>query len=475
MLDRHAFGDDDQDRFARLSGDWNPMHVDPVAARREMFGERVVHGLHGLLRALDAYLAARGGATTLRRVRARFKGPIPLGAPAETRLVDDGAERARLRIACGDRVATDLELGLAAAAGPRGGPTPPDAAGTGRSAPAPLAFGDLEGRRGELPLALDREAARVAFPRVAAALSAATLAELLAVTRLVGMVCPGLRSILAGLEVEVAAEPGDARALAWEVVEVDPRFASVRIRIAGPTLSGVVDAFHRPEPQPQPAMAGRRESGRAGRLPRHGARRGRIARARRGDREDPRRGRRASHRHLPRRPRRRRARRGRDRRERPTRRVLPLDVAAPGDAAALLERDGVRPDSVYYFASPRIFVARGAAFDPSLFDSFAKCYVTDFAATVAACRRLQPGPLAVFYPSSVAIDERVKTLAEYAAAKAAGEDLCAHLARFDAKLRVVVRRLPRIATDQTLTLVPHPAADALLAMLDVVRATSGAR
>ncbi|HNC74922.1 MAG TPA: MaoC/PaaZ C-terminal domain-containing protein, partial [Elusimicrobiota bacterium] len=39
-----------QNAFARLSGDANPLHVDPAAARRLLFGRAVVHGVHGVLR-----------------------------------------------------------------------------------------------------------------------------------------------------------------------------------------------------------------------------------------------------------------------------------------------------------------------------------------------------------------------------------------------------------------------------------------
>ena len=38
-----------------------------------------------------------------------------------------------------------------------------------------------------------------------------------------------------------------------------------------------------------------------------------------------------------------------------------------------------------------------------------------------------------------------------------------------AGLRILVRRLPRIATDQTLSVTPYPAANALEVMLEIAR------
>jgi acyl dehydratase len=36
-------------QFARLSGDYNPIHLAPVLARRSHFGGTVVHGVHTFL------------------------------------------------------------------------------------------------------------------------------------------------------------------------------------------------------------------------------------------------------------------------------------------------------------------------------------------------------------------------------------------------------------------------------------------
>ena len=46
---QHSFSLDDQVAFAKLSGDYNPVHLDPLKARRTRFGYPVVHGIHLML------------------------------------------------------------------------------------------------------------------------------------------------------------------------------------------------------------------------------------------------------------------------------------------------------------------------------------------------------------------------------------------------------------------------------------------
>ena len=80
-----------------------------------------------------------------------------------------------------------------------------------------------------------------------------------------------------------------------------------------------------------------------------------------------------------------------------------------------------------------------------------------------------PRSLAILYPSSIAISERPKNMTEYSMAKAAGEILCADLMRSFPGLSITMPRLPRIQTDQTATVPPVEAADALEVMLPLLR------
>ena len=110
-------------------------------------------------------------------------------------------------------------------------------------------------------------------------------------------------------------------------------------------------------------------------------------------------------------------------------------------------------DALYYFASPKIFVKRGSDFDPELLAHF---------------RRLVEhieGLDYVFYPSSTAIDEELQELAEYSQAKQEGEALCQQLG---SEITTEVVRIPRTATDQTLTLTRIPARQPLDVMREIM-------
>jgi NAD(P)-dependent dehydrogenase (short-subunit alcohol dehydrogenase family) len=164
-------------------------------------------------------------------------------------------------------------------------------------------------------------------------------------------------------------------------------------------------------------------------------------------------------------------------------RQLQRDAAAHGPALELFRYD-ITSDSherlaraatrfgathLYYFATPRIFAARRDPFDADAFERFARFYVVEFSALCTAVRSAA-GALDVFYPSTTALDgDTPRELTEYAAAKAAGETACRALAASCSGLTIVVRRLPRVATDQTATILATPAADPAAVMLPIIR------
>src|SRR5210317_912819 len=78
-MPQRVFTSEDQLAFAKLSGDYNPLHTDPVIARRLLFGRQIVHGLHALLWSADHYLKSRPQPLELVNVKANFQAGIGAG------------------------------------------------------------------------------------------------------------------------------------------------------------------------------------------------------------------------------------------------------------------------------------------------------------------------------------------------------------------------------------------------------------
>ena len=459
-MTRHAtirFTDTDQKRFAKLSGDFNPVHLDRVAARRVVAGEPIVHGIHLLLRALDVHFSRTSPPEHV-SVTATFLRPAVLEEPIRIESNADGTVSIQAD--------GDIDLVLAKISAPRDAKPP----AKGRKRDAVDTGG---GRRSEGPAAGTIDLRRTVrpnqtFPRLARALGSDVVAALAGVSNIVGMECPGRDSLLSAVHLELTRHARASR-LDWRVARSDDRFGLVRLAIASPAVSGTVDAFRRPQPVALPTIdaatarvvpdefvgqralivGGSRGLGAAtamllaagGALP--------IVTYATGADEAValRRDAQSAHRSLE---------------------TLRFDVASD-DVKILAEaaaRFGVT--HLYYYATPRIFARRREPFDDALFTRFAEFYVTAFARVCAAVRGAVAS-LDVFYPSSIAVEQSVAELTEYAAAKAAGESVCRQMDRPADGLRIVVRRLPRVVTDQTASIVQAPALDPFDAVLPVIR------
>jgi NAD(P)-dependent dehydrogenase (short-subunit alcohol dehydrogenase family) len=127
------------------------------------------------------------------------------------------------------------------------------------------------------------------------------------------------------------------------------------------------------------------------------------------------------------------------------------------------------PNQLYYLATPVIFRRKNSIFDHDLFDEFTEYYVTGFYDLCIALQQKTGREISIFYPSSVFVDHRPVNMTEYAMAKAAGEVLCADMRSCKNPGRILVRRLPRLPTDQTASLVGVETANPLDVMLPIVR------
>ena len=471
-LGERRFCWDDQVTFGRLSGDINPIHMDRLASRRSVVGAMVVHGIHTLLWSLDVLAKSEFRPTAIRLIDVRFPKAIYLADEVKLSLQSRTLDEINLEATIGGRTVASIRLGCQFSSGTLTvenlGTGEPEALVAG-GAPKDLAFETLAGTAGLVDFAMPAEEVAKSFPDAAELIGAARLRGIAACSRLVGMDCPGLRSIFSRLSVTFT-EDGGASHLSYEVVKTDHRFRIVRIQVAGAGLQGQIEAFSPPGPPQQLSIGelakmvdthefasqtalvvgGSRGLGElAAKVVAAGG--GRVLLTYAVGKADAERvadeirvfGGHAD--------------------------VISYDVTQA--ASGQLEQfKGIIPTHVYYFATCKIFRPRTEAFEPELLAQFLNFYVHGLYDLCHSLWEQGAKQLSILYPSSVAVEERPRDLTEYAMAKAAGEVLCTDIPRIMPGFRVLVQRLPRLLTDQTISVTSQQLPQAIDTILPIVRA-----
>lgn len=450
-MKQRKFTFDDQMAFAELSGDYNPLHVDPIAARRLIFGRPVVHGVHAFLWALDNWLEIHTTPLDICAVRVIFRAAIGVGETVNYSINRDDKYHVEIELVTEAGNAARIYVDLSRSKRQRSEPFSTECPEQRKC--RILSTEEAATASGSLDLYFNLETAAKLFPNLVRILSPIQVAEILTTTRLVGMECPGLHSMYSELNLVFSSEADGPPMLTYEVVSCDARFSLLSMKVEAPGMEGTIKAFLRPSPQEQAVFMDLRGQVHADEF---AGQRALIIGGSRGLGEITAKllaaggaevkityyqGSKDAHRVV----------------EEITSGggcadCLPFDVLnQPKNLADKLVEQWA-PTYLYYFATPFIFMATKGAFSSRLFQKFCDYYITGFLNTVQTLRNLGADLQKIFYPSSASIDELPLNMAEYTAAKIAGETLCAFLEKTDSKLTIHKPRLPRIATDQTVTL-----------------------
>jgi acyl dehydratase/NAD(P)-dependent dehydrogenase (short-subunit alcohol dehydrogenase family) len=430
--------------FSLVTGDSNPLHVDPIWASTNFPGALVVHGLHALLWGLEQHFAVHES-IQVGLIHASFLKPILIGDDVQAESAADGSVL-RLQVRGEPMVVARLRNVPAEV------PALPSVPVTYRpGAGARDRLGnEWIGLAGAIILPNRVSELAQAFPSVSARLASA-LYGLAALSTLVGMECPGLRSLLSEFSVSnVGAQVGP---LVFRVKSYHPAFSRVEMEVSGFGIAGSVAAFAgsaapaRPPDDYLRALVSATEFvdqqplviGASGGL---GTTTARLlaaggaqpfltwSQSRAAAEETA------------------QAVIGLNRRCQ----LVHLDVQSPADGLRALAEANWRGAQLYYFASPRIFRRRLEVFEAGDLHDFLQIYVRGFYELMRGVLKMRHGAqLVVLYPSSVAVDDLASDLFEYKSAKLIGEQLCARLQQRNAALTIKVVRLPRIATRQTRT------------------------
>ncbi|HZM71441.1 MAG TPA: SDR family NAD(P)-dependent oxidoreductase [Candidatus Cryosericum sp.] len=467
-MDSRTFTLEDQRRFASLSGDWNPLHTDPLTARRLLFGGPVVHGIHLLLWSLDRFSRTRTAPWSLGTIKAEFRAPLRLDEEARCGTIREDSGEIEIGVSGGSGRAARILFTLAQ---PAGGARVTPAPEAGRTPECRvLTFEEAVNASGDVAITLAPGAAGQLFPDLVRYLPADQIALLLATTRVVGMLCPGMHSLYSALDLTFSSRASEGQPMRYSVTAHDRRFSSLQIDVGGSGVTGTLKAFFRPPPREQAGFDHLRRLVTPGEF---AGRQALIVGGSRGLGEVAAKilaagGAGVSLTY----------RVGSADAERVAGEIVegggsattrPFDVLAPKESPGDSPVPRPRPDILCYFAAPFISTAARGAFSSKAFREFCDYFVVGFVATVGAILGPEPRRLRVLYPSSVYVDETPPGMGEYAAAKAAGEVACRLLEKTTPGVTVHVRRFPRLATDQTAGLLPQPVADPIPVILETLR------
>lgn len=464
VIATRTFSMEEQSSFAQLSGDANPMHVDPVAARRTEPGEPIVHAIHAVLWALDRLCERAIISIPPASIDARFARFIYPGTLVSLEVVEQTPDMLRVALSADGQAA--FTLATRATPQPARG-TPPRAGDTIAvpSSPVVLSIPQMSGRFGLLPSMVDDRLTRV-FANAARVLGPQRVKGLAALSALVGMVVPGMHSIFSRFDVDLTETEASDGALAFDVRKVDDRFRIIDVAVRGSGLSGTAYAFVRKPPVEQRPFADVASAVRAGEFEGVralviggsrglGAATAKIIAAGGG-------------------------------------RVVVTYLVGEEEARALVAEIGAdrcaairfdardEPavqlsvvktdcDQAYYFAAPQMRRQKSDWFERDRFERLLEVQVLGFYRVCEYLHARSKASIAVFYPSTSALDDAARGAAEIKMSKAAGETLCVEMGQQWSEMRIVSSRLPAALTDQTAAVKPAKLLDAVDVMLPIVR------
>lgn len=234
----------DSEQFAALSGDRNPIHSDPIAAHRLLYGRTIVHGVHTLCISLDTWCRQLAEHVTMTSLIANFKRPVFNGNIIEIAVGNEGNKiilRAKIdchvvmkaQCTCTDRVRLPAST-LAAL-------PPIESAATWNRK-------QLSDAAGIVPVMADPIIASKLFPDFVRVLGLDILALLLASSRIAGMKCPGTNSLFTSLQLALDPARITADILNYHASSLDARFDILDVDFSTSGVSGKAQSLILPAP-----------------------------------------------------------------------------------------------------------------------------------------------------------------------------------------------------------------------------------
>jgi len=439
----------DQLSFAKLSQDFNPMHCDVVLARRYIFGEPVVHGINAMIVAIKVWSKQHELPFEINRLRCKFNKPIYLQDEISFE-VNDKNENIRINAIQNGEIKIIIYLNVCEKKSQFNPKEKWDLFTADR--PNDIPFGDLDGYSKKLKCSISAKlAVKMYGKEFVDKIGIGQLAEIVSFSRIVGMHAPGLNSIFSELQINSdVVEKKDN--IFFKVQSIDERFNIVNIESNGPSFNASLKTFYRPVLVKQKTIkqmkdnlnkeefidfraliiGGSRGLGEfTAKSLGYGGAKLMITYAK-----------------------------GKNDVTNVSKDIKKYNKSVSLHCLDVMNFQDVDyeilkkfdPTHVFYFATPFIFIGVKNKFCRIKYDKFKRYYVDAFQVIVEILSKNNTQKKHFFYPSSVAIDEQPNDMLEYTLAKKNGELLCSELEKKYPQIKIYKPRLPRLETDQTVSL-----------------------
>jgi len=457
---KRKFSLKDQVTFADYSGDFNPIHVDPIAARKTLIGHCVVHGINGLLWALECVM--KHSKINIKSVRVKFSQPIPL----DTLVICSWKPNERTIHLVSERRSTYYSISYDLLEGYEKADGYVLPLLDIKENPTVINFSELSTDKKYLnKFGGNFKNGDQNYCELRSALTNEVVYEICLLSNIVGMQVPGLHSLFLECEIFLFDEKICGNPY-YQIINKDERFGIINLEYVGCQLRSKMTTIERPHYQPKSIDAISKKVPKSIDLRNRkilviGGSRGigaeftKVASILGADlcityfsgyteannvvTE--------IHSYC-----------------KSVVKILQLDVTSLSD----IDKITFEYDTLVYFATPKILPTNNG-FDRNLFETFYTFYCKSFEAI--AKRFSDQGGLTVYWPSTIFLDGNNAKFQEYIAAKSIGEKICERLS-LTTDLTVFFPRLAKVSTDQTLSLMRENNLDAVDVAIDIARLLS---
>ena len=453
----------DQHNFAELSQDFNPMHCDEILARRYIYGEPVVHGINAMIFAIREWSAKSSKKFYISKLRCKFTKAVFLDSKVSFKFknVDNSI---KINLIQNDQIKMRILMEIKGSKYQNTKIKQNDY--KINTEPNDISFNELINYKDTINFSTNlRNAEKYYSEDFVHKIGFNQLSEIIAYSKIVGMHAPGLNSIFSELNFFENSFKSDD--IDFEVISVDERFNIINIESQGPSFKSNIKAFYRPLQVTQRKIEDLKEHLISNEFKDF---RALIIGASRGLGELTAKclGHGGANLMLT-------YSKGKSdiinviddiKKYNKNVSTFQLDVTKTENINFKIIKE-FQPTHIFYYATPFIFGGTKNKFSDELYNKFRVFYYDAFEFLVKNLSKYK-NDINFLYPSSIAVEEEPDDMLEYTLAKKEGEELCQKLENKYLNFKIYCPRLPRLETDQTVSLSTVKNEDPIK-ILDIIR------